>query len=56
MADQAVTAQQALALQMQGLAERLSILSYNLDKPPGERLPLDVSPSHIPQPPPERGR
>ena len=54
MADQAVQAQQALAVQMQGVAERLSILSYNLDKPPGERLPLDVSPSHIPQP--ERSR
>jgi len=56
MADQAVTAQQALAVQMQGVAERLSILSYNLGRPPEERLPLEVSPSHIPQPPPERGR
>ena len=50
MAEQAVTAQHALAVQMQGLAERLSILSYNLDKPPGERLPLEVSPSLLPQP------
>jgi len=50
MAEQAVTAQQALAVQVQGLAERLSILSYNLDKPPGERLPLEVSPSLLPQP------
>ena len=50
MAEQAVTAQQALAVEVQGLAERLSILSYNLDKPPGERLPLEVSPSLLPQP------
>jgi Tfp pilus assembly protein PilO len=54
MADQAVTAQQALAVQMQGLAERLSILSYNLGRPPEDRLPLDVSPSNIPQPSRER--
>jgi len=50
MAEQAVPAQQALAVQVQGLAERLSILSYNLDNPPGERLPLEVSPSLLPQP------
>ena len=56
MADQAVTAQQSLQLQIQGLAERLDILSYNLDKPPGERLPLSLSPAQLPHPPPERGR
>jgi Tfp pilus assembly protein PilO len=55
MADQAVTAQQALVAQMQGVAERLSILSYNMNKPPEDRLPLEVSPSLLP-PPPERGR
>jgi hypothetical protein len=49
MADQAVTAQQALAVQMQGLAERLDIHDWNQDKAPGERLPLSLSPAQLPQ-------
>jgi hypothetical protein len=54
LAEQAVTAQQSLHAQMQKLAERLSILSYNLGRPPEDRLPLDVPPAQLPQP--ERGR
>jgi hypothetical protein len=56
MAEQAVTAQQALAVQMQGLAERLEIHEFNQDRAPGDRLPLSLSPSQLPHPPPERGR
>jgi hypothetical protein len=54
MAEQAVQAQQALAVQMQGLAERLDVHEYNQDREPGDRLPLSVSPAQLP--PPERGR
>jgi hypothetical protein len=54
MADQAVTAQQALAVQMQRLAERLDVHDYNQGKEPGDRLPLSLSPAQMP--PPERPR
>jgi hypothetical protein len=41
---------QAVEAQTTELIKRLSILSYNIDRPPGERLPLNVSPEQLPQP------
>ncbi len=38
------------------LTQRLSILSYNVDRPIGERLPLNVKPESVPQLQPQGGR